>query len=297
MDMRQLLEQHDRAKQLLLEGESTSGLEEHVAACVICGQLAARLAEIERSIRDVPEPRPELLRRILWSRRVSSEPREPTGRIEMLWPSDPPDGSSTRRGTLLPLVLAVEVDHYPPEATHSSQMERSIIVARYPIVVGRGPDMDVPVWDRSVSRRHAQIDWRGDAWVIRDLESTNGTKVNGARLGNADVIYLTPGDRIEIGLDARIAVRNLLPAVDPAGVVRELRRLLAWAAQPAPTPSRDDRQSEDLRARLVDLRDETVRLRDQLSVIARRGASAEAFPMVYERLANMLALIEQEGLA
>jgi pSer/pThr/pTyr-binding forkhead associated (FHA) protein len=294
MDLRQFLEQHDRAKQLLLEGEHSPWLDEHVATCAVCGPLADRLAEIERMIADVPEPRPELLRRILGSRTRGDEQQEAVGRIEVLWPAAAAPRVSSRGTTLSPLVLAVDADRYPPDSPHARQVERLVVVGRHPIVLGRAPDVDVPVWDRSASRRHAQLDWRGDGWVIRDLESTNGTRVNGARVGNSHVTYLRPGDRIEIGHHVRLLVRTLLPALDPFGVGREIRRLLAGSARPAPVARGEERQSDELRARLGGLREETVQLRDELSSLARRGVDADALPMVYERLTNMLALLEQE---
>src|SRR5262252_4746567 len=103
MDLRQFLEQHDRARQLLLEGDGSPWLDEHIAACVVCGPLAERLAEIDRLLADVPEPRPELLRRILASRLAGDEPRAVNGRIEVLWPASRP---SSQGRTLPPLVLA-----------------------------------------------------------------------------------------------------------------------------------------------------------------------------------------------
>jgi pSer/pThr/pTyr-binding forkhead associated (FHA) protein len=292
MDLREFLEQHDRARQLLLEGERAPWLGQHVATCAVCGPLAARLDELDRMIADVPEPRPELLRRILWS----DDPRAATGRIEVLWPTVPAPGSPNRGGRVSPVVLAVEADRYP-YTPRSRPVERFVVVARYPIVVGRAPDVDVSVWDRSASRRHAQLDWRGDRWTLRDLESTNGTRVNGARVGNTQPANLRPGDEIEIGHHARLVVRTLLPALDPAGIAREVRRFLSGAARQEPAPPGSERQSDELRARLGGLREETVQLRDELSSIASQGAGPDALPMVYERLTNMLAVLEQELLA
>jgi hypothetical protein len=211
----------------------------------------------------------------------------------MLWPADAPGQPPARGATLLPLVLTVDADRYSRDASPARQAERCIIVARHSITIGRGPELDVPIWDRSVSRRHAQVDWRDDAWVVRDMESTNGTRVNGARLGTSEVRRLQPGDQIKIGHSARLTVRSLLPALDPAGIGREIHRLLALAGGLARAPGRDDDRRDDLRARLMGLREETVGLRDQLSSIARGGGEAEALPLVYERLSNMLDLIER----
>jgi hypothetical protein len=296
MDMRQLLEQHDRARQLLLEGESLAGLEHHVAECGVCRPLAAKLARLDRLIAEVPGPRPGLLQRILRPRRDPASGDAASGRIEMLWPTGVHERTADSDPPLLPLVLAVETDRYQPHISRQRRMERLVIVGRHPIMIGRGPDVDVPVWDRSVSRRHAQIDWRGGGWIIRDLESTNGTQVNGARLATSEITYLAPGDQIEIGRYAEMTVRSMLPALDPSGVGREIHRLLAWATRtPHGGARREDPHSEQLRARLVGLREETVQLRDQLSRLADPAAEADAFPKVYERLSNMLALIEREG--
>lgn len=266
MDVEQLLREHDRAQRLLLEGEAPAGLEEHVAACSVCGPLATRLTQIEMLIRDVPEPPPDLLRKLLRPRRDGGGLPEPLGRIEMLWPAP----GRALDPTLLPLALAVEADRYPPDAAHTGQIDRLVVIGRQPVTIGRGPDLDVPIWDRSASRRHAQLYWRDDAWAIRDMESTNGTRVNGARLGTSEVTYLRPGDVIEIGHHARLTVHGILPALEPDGIVRAIHRLLARAARAREPRSREGEPGDDLRARLDGLREETVRLLSLLEAEERR---------------------------
>jgi hypothetical protein len=291
MDLRQFLEQHDRARQLLLEGDRSPWLDEHIADCAVCGPLAERLAEIDRLLADVPEPRPELLRRILASRLGGDEARTATGRIEVLWPAP---RSSSAGGTLSPLVLAVDADDYPLETPRTRHVERFVVIARHPVVIGRAYDVDVTISDRSASRRHAELDWRGDGWVIRDLESTNGTRVNGTRLTNSRAAHIRPGDRVDVGKHVRLRVHTLLPALDPLGVASEIKRLLLGPASEVRAVRGEERQSDELRSRLGGLREETVQLRDELSSIARRGADADALPMVRERLSKVLALLEQE---
>ncbi len=51
--------------------------------------------------------------------------------------------------------------------------------------------------DPNVSRTHAEIRPRGGSWVLTDLGSTNGSRLNGRRLDGSEV--LKPGDEIELG--------------------------------------------------------------------------------------------------
>src|SRR5437899_6928210 len=48
---------------------------------------------------------------------------------------------------------------------------------------GRLASLEIVLDDSSVSRRHAEVRLGEDGWYVRDLESTNGTYVNGVRIG------------------------------------------------------------------------------------------------------------------
>jgi hypothetical protein len=65
-----------------------------------------------------------------------------------------------------------------------------------PVVIGRLSACDISIADPNVSRRHAEIQPRGENWVLVDLGSTNGTRVNGVRV---DEHVLLDGDEITIG--------------------------------------------------------------------------------------------------
>lgn len=65
------------------------------------------------------------------------------------------------------------------------------------VTVGRSRDCDVTVSDPNVSRRHIELRRGERGWSAVDLGSTNGMKVNGRRIGQAE---LNPGDRITIGV-------------------------------------------------------------------------------------------------
>jgi FHA domain len=64
------------------------------------------------------------------------------------------------------------------------------------LVVGRHPGCDVVVADETVSRRHAQLTFRDGGWVLQDLRSTNGTRLNGQYVGRC---RLRPGDQLGLG--------------------------------------------------------------------------------------------------
>lgn len=62
--------------------------------------------------------------------------------------------------------------------------------------IGRGADNQISVPDVSVSRRHVKFERHGDTWIVSDLGSGNGTKVNDSRVTSAEVRH---GDEIAIG--------------------------------------------------------------------------------------------------
>jgi hypothetical protein len=73
---------------------------------------------------------------------------------------------------------------------------RSFAVGELPLIIGRSPDVEVVVSDSNVSRQHAEV-WRTSEGVaIRDLQSTNGTFVNGHRVS---AVSLSPRDDVTIG--------------------------------------------------------------------------------------------------
>ena len=64
-------------------------------------------------------------------------------------------------------------------------------------LIGRLETSDIRLDDVNVSRRHAELLRVGDAWYVQDLESTNGTKLNGHSVDRA---VLADGDVVEVGV-------------------------------------------------------------------------------------------------
>jgi pSer/pThr/pTyr-binding forkhead associated (FHA) protein len=63
-------------------------------------------------------------------------------------------------------------------------------------MIGRNPTTDITLLDEGISREHALILRDEQTFTIEDLQSTNGTKVNGKRVRSAELAH---GDTIEVG--------------------------------------------------------------------------------------------------
>ncbi|MCL2417829.1 MAG: DUF3662 and FHA domain-containing protein [Conexibacteraceae bacterium] len=74
---------------------------------------------------------------------------------------------------------------------------RRLVVDARGAVLGRSRESDIVVEDANVSRRHAELRPRGGGWVLSDLDSTNGTRLNGRTVHTPEVVR--PGDEIEVG--------------------------------------------------------------------------------------------------
>src|SRR3954466_7771873 len=64
------------------------------------------------------------------------------------------------------------------------------------ITIGRAPDCMIVLDDPSVSGHHAQLELAGDSYKLKDLESTNGTRVNGIPIKDSVLRF---DDRIRFG--------------------------------------------------------------------------------------------------
>ena len=85
----------------------------------------------------------------------------------------------------------------------ASDAERPLVLlaldwsgAQSELLVGRHLACDVVVDEPSVSRYHARLIFRDDKWIVHDLKSTNGTRVNGTCVGRCE---LRAGDSVFLG--------------------------------------------------------------------------------------------------
>ncbi len=106
----------------------------------------------------------------------------------------PTPGPPAPTTILSPTAVAAEVDSVRSVTVTANGVTTVIDGAR--LVIGRSQECDLPVDDVNVSRRHCEIIRGSDGWAVVDLGSTNGTEVNGRRIGRAP---LEDGDRITVG--------------------------------------------------------------------------------------------------
>ena len=111
-----------------------------------------------------------------------------------------------------------------------------VLVRAADVVIGRGADADHAIDQETLSRRHARLVRRSHAWVLNDLESTNGTFVNLIRLEPGEPTPVRSGDVVGFG-SAEFVVRTDADQVESA-------------RSPAPRPARSSKiDGDDFRTR------------------------------------------------
>jgi hypothetical protein len=101
------------------------------------------------------------------------------------------------------------------------------------VTVGRHRSCDIQVDGPEVSRQHARITWSGTGYVIEDLDSANGTFVNGERIGGPHA--LKDGDLLRLGGGVELAFQAAAPA--PADEMPTMAgAVVPPAGEPAPPP-------------------------------------------------------------
>lgn len=135
---------------------------------------------------------------------------------------------NANRGSLLETGLAriVTMDDRPVLVVSEGELAgQRWAIAEDEVVVGRGSDSDIVLPERQVSRHHLKIHYRDGRYMLEDLESKNGTFLNGQPVHGT--VLLQDGDEIQIalcvrmlfvGTDATVPLSFDMPRVDGANL-------------------------------------------------------------------------------
>lgn len=98
------------------------------------------------------------------------------------------------------------------------------------IYIGRDPENDIQIDDKYISRRHLRLQRKGNKYFIQDLNTKNGTFVNGKQIGPNDLFELEEGHTIVIGMSVICLdegssedVLALLDSIRPVKTARDAR--------------------------------------------------------------------------
>ncbi len=81
---------------------------------------------------------------------------------------------------------------------------REFRLDRDALTLGRGEECDFVVPDRQISRVHMRIRRQATGYFLEDLDSKNGTFVNGRQLSAGVPVFLQDGDEIQLALSVRM---------------------------------------------------------------------------------------------
>lgn len=115
-------------------------------------------------------------------------------------------------------------------------------VNKSPIHIGRAPENDVQIKDNSVSRVHVKIMKRGNKYFINDLESRNGTFIDGVRIGPGIEYEVKEGMPVAIGKTffslGKAYPDDVLSALDSIDLFKELEEGDGGGAKDRPSTAK-----------------------------------------------------------
>ncbi len=105
-------------------------------------------------------------------------------------------------------------------------VECNLATAEFPVLIGRkGGGAHLQVDDTQMSRKHCEITFEDDEYIIKDLKSSNGTWINGA---DREQAILTDGDIISVG-GSTMTVKRLLDKQDDPLIGKQLNGFMVQA--------------------------------------------------------------------
>jgi pSer/pThr/pTyr-binding forkhead associated (FHA) protein len=117
-----------------------------------------------------------------------------------------------RRRTLAPETVKLNVEDVRESIARAQRKQAALVVLQgseseigthvmldKAVTIGRDPKTELPLQDEGISRRHCKVFYEKEknVFIIEDLNSTNGTLLNGKRVSGQK--RLEAGDRIYLG--------------------------------------------------------------------------------------------------
>lgn len=105
------------------------------------------------------------------------------------------------------------------------------------MTIGRDPISDIVLNDPEVSRQHARLNRVEDGFAVQDLGSTNGTFIDGERIGGEPVL-LQPGQKLDLGSGVSLVFETVSAAASAVDMthVGSVPELPEEAPVPPPMP-------------------------------------------------------------
>ena len=116
-----------------------------------------------------------------------------------------------------------------------------------PVSLGRGAGHDIRILDTEISRTHARIHFDGETFVLTDLNSSNGTYVNGAEIRSRK---LQSGDRVQMGRTSLLFAFVTDPSQAKAGAIDNVQ--FSGHDDAAVLPNIVDRVGRDAQQELIE---------------------------------------------
>jgi hypothetical protein len=159
--------------------------------------LASRLAMLWRV------PRERLSAQRWRARRPMTSTSWPPGHDRLIAPQAAMSGAAAGQA---------DISQFPAREPPSLCLPRQ---ADRRFTIGRAPSCDFTVADLSVSRWHARLHNEDGNWLLSDLGSTNGTRLNGWRVTSA--VPVQAGDSVSFGSAAYVVIDRPALAAHPSG--------------------------------------------------------------------------------
>jgi DNA-binding CsgD family transcriptional regulator len=154
-------------------------------------------------------------------------------------------------------------------------------------VLGRGNDVDLQLDDLGVSRRHALLCIQDENLFVEDLESMNGTFVNGQPISSR--VAIRAGDTLSLGpCELRVTLASSVRAAAESATQRMTRVAASTAPCPAPLAGLSPRERELLPLLASGL--------SQRELAAQLGVTVKTIETYRTRIGHKLGLTSRAGL-